>query len=47
MRHQKFGAGEYDLMKEEYLRECTPSDLGYAVNYPRLKAVGMFCEERE
>jgi len=32
MNYQKFGAGEYQLMLEEHLRECTPSDLGYAQN---------------
>ena len=32
MKYQKFGAGEYQLMKEEHLRDCTPSDLGYAQN---------------
>lgn len=32
MNYQKFGDGEYQLMKEEYLRECTPHDLGYALN---------------
>ncbi len=30
MKYQKFGTGEYQLMKEEMLRECTPCDLGYA-----------------
>ena len=32
MNYQKFGDGEYQLMLEEHLRECTPSDLGYAIN---------------
>ncbi len=32
MNYQKFGAGEYDLMKEEHLRECTSSDLGIAID---------------
>lgn len=32
MKYQKFGDGEYLLMKEEYLRDCTPHDLGYAQN---------------
>ncbi len=32
MNYKKFGAGEYDLMKEEYLRECTPYELGYAID---------------
>jgi len=32
MNYQKFGAGEYQLMLEEHLRECTPYDLGYAQN---------------
>jgi len=32
MKYQKFGAGEYQLMLEEHLRECTPHDLGYAIN---------------
>lgn len=31
MNYQKFGQGEYQLMKEEMLRECTPCDLGYAI----------------
>jgi len=26
MNYQKFGAGEYQLMLEEHLRECTPYD---------------------
>ena len=30
MKYQKFGTGDYQLMKEEHLRECTPCDLGYA-----------------
>ncbi len=30
MNYQKFGAGDYHIMKEELLRECTPCDLGYA-----------------
>jgi len=32
MNYQNFGVGEYQIMKEEYLRECTPHDLGYALN---------------
>lgn len=32
MNYKKFGAGDYQLMKEEHLRECIPSDLGYALN---------------
>jgi len=32
MKYQNFGAGEYQLMKEEHMRECTPHDLGYALN---------------
>jgi len=32
MKYQPCGSGEYQLMVEEALRECTPSDLGYAVN---------------
>ena len=31
MRHQKFGVNDYHLMKEEYIRECTPSSLGFAL----------------
>jgi len=30
MNYKKFGEGEYQLMKEEYLRESTPFDLGVA-----------------
>lgn len=30
MRYLKVGIGEYQLMLEEMLRECTPCDLGYA-----------------
>lgn len=32
MNYQKVGIGDYQLMKEEHLRECTPSDLGYALD---------------
>ena len=32
MNYQNFGAGEYQIMKEEHMRECTPHDLGYALN---------------
>ncbi len=30
MNYKKFGDGEYQLMKEEYLRASTPHDLGVA-----------------
>ncbi len=30
MNYKKFGEGEYQLLKEEYLRESTPFDLGVA-----------------
>lgn len=32
MNYTKFSAGEYQLMKEEHLRQCTHSDLGIAIN---------------
>lgn len=32
MNYKKFGDGDYQLMKEEYLRECTPHELGYALD---------------
>ncbi len=32
MKYQPCGSGEYQLMMEELVRECTPSDLGYAIN---------------
>lgn len=32
MKYQQFGDGDYQLMKEEYLRESLPNDLGYAQN---------------
>jgi hypothetical protein len=32
MKYQKCGDGDYLLMKEEYLRESLPSDLGIALN---------------
>lgn len=32
MKFQQLGDGEYHLMKEEYLRESLPSDLGIALN---------------
>ena len=32
MKYQQFGDGDYLLMKEEYLRESLPSDLGIALN---------------
>ncbi len=32
MKYQPCGSGEYQLMMEERVRECTPSDLGYAIN---------------
>ncbi len=32
MKYQPCGSGEYQLMVEELVRECTPSELGYAIN---------------